>query len=200
MSTRALRAGFSLAEALVVTALVGVLTTVVGHLLISEFKFCTMASERLGLEREQELLRESLRQDILASASAGLTFEPNSLGLALQPVEDITFEGTAIYSDKRLNVYLFDSNLKRLERRSWQTTPPITLKNPPARLNASDWNLVRAATPQRRIGWSMLVSFRVRSEAASLDLVSQRLWFDCKWQDKKGVQQLSYCFFTRQNP
>lgn len=192
--------GFSLAETLLVVALTGLLATVLGHFLISELRFCTLASERLSLEREQELLQESLRQDILASAAAGISLETSGMGLALQPVEDINFEGAAIYSLKRLIYYRYNPSLKQLDRCSWQTTTPITLTTPPQRLSMSDWNLVGTSPPQRRSRWFFLTSFRARGELASADLVSQRLWFDCQWQDKKGTQQMSYCFFTRQNP
>ena len=198
MPAGTLKGGFSLAELMVAASLFAVISLILTHLIVTQLRFCRRASERLELEREQLLLQESLRQDLAASASAGVSLHPTGTGLALQMVEDVAFDGSVTFLDKRLVAYRYEAD-QILYRYSWQKNPPFTLSPQPQRLNSSQWAGLLANPPQRTTLWKSLKSFRVRSEASIQD-VTQRLWVDCSWQDAKGPWQTSYCMFTRQNP
>lgn len=198
MSPRSLSNGFSLAETMVAAGLFAVISLVLSQFLVAEMRFCRKASARLGLEREQLLLQESLRQDLLSSASAGISLNATQSGLALQAIDDVGPDGVLKFSDSRLVAYRYESD-QFLYRYSWQTNPPFVLKPRPERLSPTQWAGLLVNPPQRKTIWKSLSAFRVRSEASPQE-VTQRLWVDCTWQDEKGPWMASYCMFTRQNP
>jgi len=196
--SRSLKKAFSLAETMVAAGLFAVISLVLSQFIIAEMRFCRKASARLGLEREQLLLQESLRQDLIASASAGISLNSSQSGLALQAVEDVGPDGVLKFSDTRLVAYRYESD-RMLYRYSWQQNPPFVLLPRPARLTPTQWAGLLVNPPQRKTVWKSLTAFGVRSEASPQD-VTQRLWIDCTWQDEKGPWMASYCMFTRQNP
>lgn len=191
--------GFTLAEVVVATALFALITVILSDWMVRQMRFCTRASERLGLEREQMLLEESLRQDLMATAGAGITLDPGGRAIAMQPVEDVAPDGFLVYSTRRLQVYRYESS-GWLHRYSWQVKPlAFALLQMPQRLSASDWTQLLTRPPDRNMHWTRLKSFRVSGELGPDD-VTQRLTFDTTWQNELGIQSLQTCFFTRQNP
>lgn len=198
MPTRSLRGAFTLAEMMVASGLFALISLVLTSLIVQQMRVCTRASERLSLEREQMLLDENLRQDLMVGAAAGLSLEPAGRGIAIQPVEDVAPDGFLVYSTKRLIAYRYEST-GWLHRYSWQVKPlPCALQQTPQRLTPANWAQLLSRPPDRNSYWTRLKGFTVRSQASGD--VTQRLTFDTTWQDEKGLSNLSTCYFTRQNP
>lgn len=200
MPTRTLKGGFSLAEVVVATGLFAVISLILSGWVVRQMRFCTRANERLGLEREQMLLEESLRQDLMATAAAGITLDPGGSAIAMQPVADVAPDGFLVYSTSRLNVYRYEPT-GWLHRYAWQVRPlAFALQQTPQRLGPSEWSLLLTRPPDRNLHWTRLKSFLVSSQLGPGD-VGQRITFDTTWLDERGLQQtLHSCFFTRQNP
>lgn len=187
-----------MAEMMVASALFAIISLVLASLIVQQMRVCRRASQRLTLEREQMLLDESLRQDLMTSAAAGITIEAGGKAMAVQPVEDVAPDGFLVYSIKRLIAYRYEPT-GWLHRYSWQVKAlPFPLLQTPQRLTPANWLQLLSQPPDRNSHWTLLTAFGVRSD--SVGDVTQRLTFDTTWQDEKGLSSLRTCYFTRQNP
>jgi len=197
--TGPLRRAFSLAEVIVAAGLFAVISLILSSFLIHQLRICRRATERLGLEREQMLLHENLRQDLMATAAAGITLAPGGQGISLQPVQDVAPDGFLVYSTRRLIAYRYEAD-SRLHRYAWQVRPlAFSLTQVAQRLTPANWASLLSQPPDRNSYWSRLKNFHVQGELGAQD-ITQRMIFDTTWQDEKGPVTLRTCYFTRQNP
>lgn len=181
------------------SGLFALISLILAGLIVQEMRFCTRASRRLEVEREQMLLEENLRQDLMSTAAAGITVEPSAKAFALQPVEDVGLDGFLVFSTRRLIVYRYESD-QMLHRYAWKLKPlAFVLQQKPVRLTAQDWAGLLTKPPDRDSHWTRLKSFRVHGDAGADD-VTQRLSFEMIWQEENGPRSTRSCYFTRQNP
>ncbi|MBT9581872.1 type II secretion system protein [bacterium] len=198
MPTRTLRQrGYSLVEMVIAAALASIITLILASLLSAQFRICRQSALRLNLQHEQLWLKENLRKDVFSTSGAGISIESTGLGLALQPLVDVTFQGVARYSTEDLVIYRWQSN-QRLQRLQWQRKLPFALSAPPVRLSLADWSNLTSPRPLRSFEWSYLQSARFSGEMGA-GQVTQRIWLDATWTTTHGPWAIRSCLFTRQN-
>ena len=198
MPTRPLNSrGFSLVEMVVAAALASIITLILATLLSAQYRICRQSALRLNLQHEQLWLKENLRKDVFSTSGAGISIESAGLGLALQPLVEVTFQGVARYSTEDLVIYRWQPN-QRLQRLQWQKNLPFTLTSPPVRLSLADWSNQTGPRPLRTLEWSYLQSARFSGEMGA-GQVTQRIWLDATWTTTHGPWAIRTCLFSRQN-
>lgn len=194
--------GFTLAEMLVALALAAILASVCAGLLVSQLRISRRSTERIGLEHNHLLLHEALRYDISLATSSSISINAAANGIAFQPADTLTLQGTLAYSTSSLSVYQFHPGQRKLVRDAWTVSPPVALQSPAQRLVPSQWLTLATATSPNRRTWDDLRSFQVRTEEPGNAWLNPRLWVDCEWQHEptSRLWRVSYCLYSRQRP
>lgn len=195
MSRRTL-AAFSLQEVLLATALFSILGTIVAGLLVAQLRISRKVNDRMLWERSQLMLFDRLRADLATTVAGGIS--PQSTGLAIQPVQEVTGEGTLVFSTSTLIAYRFQMADQRLNRHVWQKTLPVILTSPAVRITPVSWPGLDSTPPVKRERWTGIQSFKVSSEPNTS--VSFRLWFELVWLEKDQPVAFRFPLYTRQVP
>lgn len=188
---------FTLAEVLLASALLAVLTAVLGGLLVSQMKISARTDRNIALERGHLMLQESMRHHVALATAASTSLAANGQSLALQFSGGATVDGILTYDTRQLAYYAYTPSDKKLRLRFWSVAPPLTLQSPPLRLSSADWSTLTTAGGGTLQTWDHLEQCRFRSETPGS--ISRRLWVDCDWRLDGRSWQISYCLLFRQN-
>ena len=173
------RRGITLVELLVAATLF----LLIGSLALNFFISLTRSSLR-GLakgaaEQQAVIIFQNLLRDMQSTSSNAVTWDPslapsNWRVLAIQPIEDVSNQGSLVFNVQKLILYTWDPVTKKLVRKEWLTgVPGLTLfANDPQRLTTGQLNaLVSQAAPSEK-RYEYVTQFDLGNTVASPNLSS----------------------------
>ena len=120
------RRAFTLAELVVAAALMALLIAVLVGLLIPALRQASRIYARVEMAQFAMTATQSLARDLGTTARSGVHFGPDARLVAVQPLKDAP-TGTRRAWSSDLILYLWDSERRTLNRRSWSPLPPALL-------------------------------------------------------------------------